>query len=170
LKLVVRGPYDPQADAKRLSLERVRAQLASAMGLRLRPGEHPGPIAFGSADTQKALEALLEAADPNGVATLANRFKERTGRAPDRINPVLGVFGRPSKDVAFYEAMYERLVELDPLPESAVRVLAGSRVQTIVEALERDGIGRDRLQAGGITSVSADKDGSIEAAFALETM
>ena len=170
LKLVVRGPYDPEADAKRLSLERVRAQLASAMGLRLRPGEHPGPIAFGSADTQKALEALLEAAEPNGVANLADRFKARTGRAPDRINPVLGVFGRPSKDVAFYEAMYERLVELDPLPESAVRVLAGKRVQSIVEALARDGIGRERLQAGGITSVQADKDGSIEAAFALETM
>lgn len=170
LKLVMRGPYDPQADAQHLSRERVRAELAAAMGLKLRPGERPGPIAFGSADTQKALEAMLEAAEPDGIASLASRYEQRTGRTPDRINPVLGFFGRASKDIEFYEAVYERLVELDPLPQSAVSVLAGRRMQAMVEALAKGGVSRERIQAGGITPVTAERDGSIEAEFSLETM
>jgi outer membrane protein OmpA-like peptidoglycan-associated protein len=170
LKLVVRGPYDPERDAERLRRERVRGQLAAALGMKLDPGERPGPIAFASAGTQKALEALLEAAEPDALAKLASGYAGRAGRQPERLNPVLGAFGRASKDTGFYEALYERLVELQPLPETAVRVLAVNRAQAMVEALTKAGVSRDRLEAGGITPVEADAGGSIEAEFALGTL
>ena len=77
------------------------------------------------------------------------------GREPERVNPVLGFFGRASKDRTFYEAVFERIVELEPLSETAVRVLAAHRAQAIVDTLLEAGIDPGRLQAGGIAQVEA---------------
>jgi hypothetical protein len=89
------------------------------------------------------------------VAALANAYAKRTGREPDRVNPILGFFGRGSTDRAFYEAVFERIVELESLDESAVRVLSKNRAQAIVDTLLKAGIEPGRLQPGGITPVDA---------------
>jgi hypothetical protein len=141
LELVVQGPYDPQRDGAQLRRAGARQELVRRLGAQLDARKDPGPITYGDADTQKALEALLaERGGADAVVALANAYAKRTGWEPDRVNPVLGFFGRGSKDRAFYQAVFERIVELEPLPETAVRVLAKNRAQAIVDTLLQAGI------------------------------
>ena len=137
--------------------------------MQLDPRKDPGPVAYADADTQKALEALLaERAGPDAVVALANAYAKRTGTQPDRVNPVLGYFGRGSKDRAFYEAVFERIVELEPLPGTAVRVLAANRAQAIVDTLLQAGIDPGRLQPGGIAEVEGAAGKPVATDLALD--
>ncbi|MGZ8231494.1 MAG: DUF748 domain-containing protein, partial [Burkholderiales bacterium] len=171
LKLVVKGPYDPARDARQLKLREARLELASALRAKLNPGEDPGPIAYGRADTQRALETLLtQRSGPDAMAELEKAFAKRTGRQPDRVNPLLGRLGRGSKDTEFYEAVFERLVETQPLPDTALRVLAGNRAQAIVDTLVKAGVDRARVQSGGITQTKSESGKGITTELALEAM
>jgi hypothetical protein len=171
LGLVVKGPYDPAQDARELKRRAARLELARAVGAKLEAGQDPGPIAYDRADTQRALEKLLaQRAGPDAMAQLEKAFAKRTGRQPDRVNPVLGLFGRGSKDTEFYEAVFDRLVDAEPLPDTAVRELAASREQAIVETLAKAGIDRRRLSSGGLAQVKADPKKGITTELALEAM
>jgi hypothetical protein len=171
LALVVKGPYDPAQDARELKRRAARLELARAVGMKLEPGDEPGPIAYDRADTQRALERLLtQRAGPNAIAELEKSFAKRTGRQPDRVNPVLGLIGRGSKDTEFYEAVFERLVDAEPLSDTAVRELAGSRAQAIIATLAKAGIDRRRLTSGGITQVKADPKNGVTTELALEAV
>lgn len=171
LKLVVRGPYDAARDAGALRRARARLELAGGLGATLKAGEDPGPIAYGSADTQKALEGLLtQRAGRDAVSEFAAAYAKHTGTRPDRLNPVLGLFGRGSKDREFYEAVFERIVALEPLPDEAARVLAANRGQAIVDALVKAGVSPGRVQSGGITQVKTGPGAAIETELALDVM
>jgi hypothetical protein len=171
LKLVVQGPYDAKRDGERLRRDLARRDLAHMVGTRLRPEEDPGPIAYGDADTQKALEKLLtERAGPDAVRAFAREYAKHTGRQPEPVNPLLGVLGRGSADHAYYEAMFAELVELQPLLDSAPQRLAAERTQVIIDALRKAGIDRSRLQSGGITEVTGGSSAAIASEFALEVM
>lgn len=171
LKIVVKGPYDPARDTRQLQRGEARLELARALRAKLAPGEDPGPIAYGRADTQRALEALLtKRGGTDALAELEKSFAKRTARQPDRVNPVLGLVGRGSKDTEFYEAVFERLVEIQPLPDAAVRELAGNRAQAIIETLAKAGVERARLQSGGITQVKADSGRGVTTELAVEAM
>jgi hypothetical protein len=65
----------------------------------------------------------------------AQAGQQRAGREPDRVNPVMALFGRASPDREFYQAVYRRLVELYPLPPNALQELAAHRAGAIVEYL-----------------------------------
>jgi hypothetical protein len=171
LKLVVKGPYDPTKDGRELKRVEARLELARTLGTNLPPGREPGPIAFDSAETQRALEKLLaQRAGPNALAELEKRFAKRTGRQPDRVNPVLGLIGRGSKDAEFYEAVYERLVDVTPLAEGAVRALGEKRAQAIIATLEKAGINKSQVSSGGVTQVQADSEKGVLTELALEAI
>ena len=141
------------------------------MGTKLQAGEDPGPVAYGSADTQRAVERLLsERAGPSALSDFVKQYAKRTGKQPEQLNPVLGLVGRGSRDVAFYEALFERLVELQPLPDSALKTLAEKRAQAIVDVLLKAGINPSRLQSGGITQVTTGSGSGIATDFALDVM
>ena len=57
-KLTVLGGYDPKLDGGALRSLQVRRTLAQKLDVRLQPGEDPGPVAFSSAKSQRALENL----------------------------------------------------------------------------------------------------------------
>src|SRR6185436_12088259 len=136
LKLVVRGPFDPERDSEALRSAAVRRDVAQALDVKLEDREDPGPIAYSDAATQRALESLLAArAGPKGMEEIERAFKAHTAREPDRINPILGRLGRASPDREFYQAVYRRLVELYPLPANALPDLAARRAMAIVEYL-----------------------------------
>ncbi|MDQ3186114.1 MAG: DUF748 domain-containing protein [Pseudomonadota bacterium] len=170
--LVVQGPYDAQRDGQRLRSEYVHRDLAIAMGTRIEPGEDLGLIAYGDADTQKALEKLLAERAAAGagdkVREFADEYAKRTGRPPDRVNVLLGLFGRGSEDRAFYEALFERLVELQPPPDSAVRLLAASRAQAIIDVLLKAGIDSKRLVSAGIKPVTGKPGTPVAAELSLD--
>ena len=109
-------------------------------------------------------------AGPNALADLEKSFAKRTGREPDRVNPVLGIIGRGSKDTEFYEAVFERLAEAEPLPDAAMQELAARRARAIVDALAKGGINSGQVSSGAATQVKADSERRVVTELALEAL
>ena len=136
LKLTVHGGYDTKLDGEALRAFHVRTDLAQRLGVKLKPGEDPGPVAFDDAKTQRALEALLtERGGEKAVAELVAGYEKRSGKKAERANPVLSLVGRGSGDRALYETVYQRLVETAPLADAELTDLARRRGEAAVRAL-----------------------------------
>jgi Domain of Unknown Function (DUF748) len=172
LKLVIRGPFDPERDGEALRSEGVRRDVAHALGVKVEGREDLGPIAYSDAATQRALEALLAArSGPKGMEELERAFTRRAGREPDRVNPVMALFGRASPDREFYQAVYRRLVELYPLAPNALQELAAHRTGAIVEYLAGSAsIEPSRMESGEVRAVQAAADQPVTAQLALDVV
>ena len=172
LKLVIRGPFDPERDGEAVRSNGVRRDVAQALGVKLEGREDPGPIAYSDAATQRALEAQLAArAGPKAMEELARAFTTRTGRDPERVNPLLGLLGRASPDREFYQAVYRRLVELYPLPPNALQELGARRAGVTVEYLAGSaGIEPSRLESGEVRPVHAAVDEPVTLQLALDVV
>lgn len=147
LKLVVQGLFHKDSDSRALRTQAVRTDLAAREGLKLAPGEDPGPAAFDNAKTQRALETMLnDRAGSDAAAQFAEAFRKSAGREASRVNPVLAMMGRGAGDRALYMAMHERLIELQPLPDSMLTELARMRADAISNAFtDRLKFGRERV-------------------------
>jgi hypothetical protein len=168
LKLVVHGPYDPQRDAQALRDVEVRRAIAQALGVKLQPGEDPGPMAYDDLDTQRALERLLSArSGADAVDRFAAEYARTTGKEARRVNPVLAVFGRGKGDRAVYEALFERLVQIEPLPDTALADLATQRARAIADFIAQAGMDPARI-AVGKAQVLEDRSKPLAAKLALE--
>ncbi|MBY0271254.1 MAG: DUF748 domain-containing protein [Burkholderiales bacterium] len=135
LRLVVQGSYHVQSDSLGLRTIAVRADLANREGLKLAPGEDPGPIGFDSAKVQRALENMLnERAGGDAAAQFAAAFQKTAGREAGRVNAALALLGRGAGDRELYIAMHQKLLELQPLPPTALEDLARARAAAITNA------------------------------------
>ena len=133
LKLTVHGGYDAKLDGEALRALHVRQDLAQRLGVKLKPGEDPGPVAFDDAKTQRALEALLtERGGGKAVDEVVAQYQTSSGKTADRANRVLALVGRGGGDRGLYEAIYRRLVETTPLAESELTALAQRRGEAAV--------------------------------------
>jgi hypothetical protein len=160
LKVVVHGPYDPKRDAERLQRDPVRRELAQAMGQQLQPGEDPGPIPFSDPETQQAIEKLSVARlGRDGLGQFTAQYAKEHGKVPSAQDP--------DQRRAYYEDMYNRLVETHPLPDSALQKLAGDRAQAIAAALAEAGVDRGRIEIGVLREVTDGSEPSIDAELAL---
>jgi ketosteroid isomerase-like protein len=150
LKLTVHGAWDAKADGEALRSRRVRVDVAQRLGVKLKDGEDPGPIALEQAKTQRALEALLnERAGAKAVDEFQASFEKSAGRKAERVNLVLAVVGRGSADRAFYDALFRKLVETTSLPDSEMTSLAQRRGEATARALrERATAAGDRVEVG----------------------
>jgi hypothetical protein len=118
-----------------LRTQAVRADLANREGLKLAPGEDPGPIGFDSAKVQRALENMLnERAGGEAAAQFAAAFQKNAGRETPRVNAALALVGRGAGDRELYIAMHQKLIELQPLPPTALEDLAKARAAAITNA------------------------------------
>jgi hypothetical protein len=156
LKLTVHGGYEAAVDGEALRALRVRQDLARELEVTLKPGEDPGPVALDQAKTQRALEALLtERAGGAAVAEFQADYEKRTGKAAQRVNPMLALVGRGSPDRAFYEALLGRLVETAPLSEAEVTALGQRRGEAAARALKEDAGGvAARVEVGATEAAS----------------
>jgi len=135
LKLIVQGQFHKDSDGQALRKQAVRAELARREGLKLPAGEDPGPVAFGNPKTQRALENMLgERAGSDAAAKFTDAFRQKTGKETSRVNAVLALMGRGAGDGALYEAMYQRLIELQPLTGAALTELAANRGSAVTNA------------------------------------
>ncbi len=135
LRLVVQGSYNAQSDSLGLRTIAVRADLANREGLTLKSGEDPGPIGFDSAKVQRALENMLnERSSGDAAAQFAAAFQKTAGRDAPRVNAALALIGRGAGDRELYIAMHKKLIELQPLPPTALGDLAKARAAAITNA------------------------------------
>lgn len=149
LKLVVHGAYDPQRDARALRDTLVRRELVQALGTKLGEREDAGPVAFDDPDTQRALEKMMTGrAGADAVDRFAADYAKKSGKEVQRVNPVLAVFRRGRGDRAFYEAVFERLVETQPLADTVLADLATRRARSIADFVAKTGIDADRVVVG----------------------
>lgn len=154
-----------ELDLQAMRTERVRRELARRLGLRLQPDEDPGPTAFDQAATQRALEAMLEQrAGTGAVAALAARAgahdNDRVQRAHDAPLPV----GLGSPDRAFYEALFQRLLDTQPLPPDALADLARRRAEAIAGYLERaTEVSRERIRIARSSAAPPERDSDLVA-------
>lgn len=171
LRLVVSGRYAPEPDGAALRAAHVRRELAAATGIRLDAGEKPPAPAVDQAKTQRELEKLLEARAGKAAAdTFQAEFEQNAGRAAEPVNPALALFGKASLDADYYQALYERLVELHPLEDSELQALAQQRAEAIVQTLLTDaGLDQARVAAGKVESTDeVSKDGDVVSKLLLE--
>ena len=150
LKLTVHGGYETKVDGEALRSIRVRQELAQRLGVAVKPGEDPGPVAFDQAKTQRTLETLLtERAGAKAIEEFQAGYEKATGKKGERANPMLALVGRGSADRGFYEALFRRLVETAPLTEAEVTALGQRRGEaTARELKERAGPAAARVEVG----------------------
>jgi hypothetical protein len=137
LKLVVEGRFDTKKDSEALRTARARRALAEQTGMTLAPESEPGPIAFDSAKTQHALEKLLEMrSGETAVADFEKKYEETTGKKAKRANFAMSIVGMASSDTAFYQAMFNALIGLEPLSDNDLEDLAKQRAEAIENELK----------------------------------
>jgi outer membrane protein OmpA-like peptidoglycan-associated protein len=172
LRLLVQGRYDPKIDGEALRTERVKRALDEQMKVKLPLGEEPGPVAFNTAKTQKALEKLLKIrAGEKAVADFKTQYEKETGRKAKRVKPYLAVFGWESSDISFYQAIFEELVKLEPLPDNELQDLAQRRAEAIVKALKTTGgLDSARVAAGSSGQVERASTDTVNTKLTLDVI
>ena len=139
LKLEVQGRYSTEIDGKEIKGLSVRRAVAERLGTKLEMDEDPGPLDYGQPETRQALEALFKErfGAPELKALEDSLAKESVAAAPSASQPPAAEKaedpGRLSK------ALYARLVENEPVPETMLTELAEARASAIVAALTGDG-------------------------------
>src|SRR5256885_1705702 len=83
LKLTVHGGYDAKLDGEALRALRVRHDLAQRLGVKLKPGEDPGPVAFGDAKTQRAPVSVTPRPPAVRSARASRRVSNSAPSAPE---------------------------------------------------------------------------------------
>ncbi len=143
LKLTVQGRYNPETDLAELRSSSLRRALAARQGIKLEPGEDPGPADYSSPEIGKALEAMfterfgadalkaiqaeMKAADDNAkkiaAAKAAEAAPEGEARDPGRLAKTL----------------FTRLADAEPIGEPEMAGLAAARSQAIATELSGPG-------------------------------
>lgn len=154
LKLTVAGGYAAAEDARALAERDLRLALAERQGVRLAPGEDPGPPALDNPKTQRALEKVAEDRGGDAIPTkVVAAYGKKTGREAERVNPVLALLGRGAGDRGLYQALYEHLIETGLPGEQRLEALANARADAILDYLTKMGrvpaqrIGRAEAQS-----------------------
>ncbi len=170
LRLVVAGRFDPEMDGKALRTERVRRALALQTGLKLAPGEEPGPLSFDTAKIQGALEELLQKRKgDHAIADFEAQYEKETGKKAKRMNFAMALVGWGSSDTAFYRAVFKELVKLEPLTDSDLMNLAKRRAEGIVnEVKAAGGLAATRVTTGSPGPVKKTSGKTVNTGLSLD--
>jgi outer membrane protein OmpA-like peptidoglycan-associated protein len=173
LKLTVQGRYNPEIDLAELRSAGLRRALAARQGIKLEPGEDPGPVDYSSPEVGKALEAMfterfgadalkaiqteIKAADDNAkkqaVAKAAAAAPEGEARDP----------GRPAK------TLFTRLADAESIGEPELVGLADARSQAIAAELSGPGgVPAERVAISPPAAMEKEKETPPTAVLNLE--
>ncbi len=169
LRLVVEGRYDARHDGLALRTAAARRTLAERQGISLSGPDDPALVNFDNAKTQRAIEALLEErAGKDSIDKFKADYEKSTGKEAKRVNAALALIGKGSSDREFYEALFKRAAELQPLTDGALQELAKQRSSAIVGFMHSSGLDASRTVSKPVATVSADKPAEITSALSLE--
>jgi hypothetical protein len=177
LKLTVPGQYSEAADGAALRSRALRLEVARRAGMKLEPGEAPGPLDAGDRAVRRALRELYvqrfgqdelerqrQAAEraPVAAADAGGRPDMAMGAAPaavplwQRVGRMIEGEPRVGDNGAFYRKLQERLEQQQPLPADALTRLGAQRAQVIVAALEEAGVAPGRAAAAAPKKLVSD--------------
>ncbi len=169
LRLIVEGRYDPRHDGAALRTMAARRMLAERQGIKLSGEDDPALANFDNAKTQRTIEALMdERAGKDSIDKFKATHEKTTGKPVSRVNPALALVGRGSPDRQFYEALFDQVIELQPLSKDALQTLATQR-STAVLAFMKSGAGLEdaRVVGKAVAEVKAEKATEISTALNL---
>jgi uncharacterized protein involved in outer membrane biogenesis len=173
LKLTVQGRYNPETDLAELRSAGLRRALAARQGLKLEPGEDPGPVDYSSpevgkaletmfaerfgADALKAIQAEMKAADDNAkkkaAAKAAPAAPEGETRDPGRLAKLL----------------FTQLADSEPVGEPELAGLADGRSKAIAAELSGPGgVPAERVALSPPAAMEKDKEAPPTAVLNLE--
>lgn len=170
LRLVVEGRYDTRFDGAALRTTAARRVLVEREGAASAAADDAVPVNFDNAKTQRAIEALFEErAGKDSIDKFKAEYEKSTGKEARRVNAALALVGRGSPDRDFYQALFRRAAELQPLPETALPELARLRSNAIIGFMTTGaGLDASRATAKSGTAVTADKPANIMTALSLD--
>jgi hypothetical protein len=162
LKLTIPGQYSPTADGAALRARAVRMEVAQRAGLKLAPGEEPGPLDFGDRSIRSALRdvyaqrfggAELDKAKKDAESAPATASAASASRAPlplwQRAAKVIQGEPQVADASAFYIRLRERLEREHPLAPDALAQLGAERAKAIAAVLAQSGVDAARVAVSG---------------------
>ena len=147
LRLQLRGTYHAGADDEALRLQALRREIAGSAGATLGP-DPLGQLDFGNSAIRRAVATEYEAlTGPNALA----EFRSQFGRGPEAGN-----------ETALHRAMFERLLQNQPLAEGELDKLAERRGEVVRDFLAGQGVDAARLENQPAGQATSDKGAGVE--------
>ncbi|MDQ6882270.1 MAG: hypothetical protein M3150_09270, partial [Pseudomonadota bacterium] len=142
------------ADGPALRTHALRLSVAQRAGIKMAPGEEPGPV---------------NAADDAVRAALRSIYAERfgAGELARQQNPVEGE-SKTASAASLYGRLQERLEQSQPLAPDALARLGARRSAAILAALAAAGVDAQRVSAPAPTQVASDAGKPIPAKLELQ--
>jgi len=165
LKLSVPGSYSTAADGAALKARSVRLEIDRRAGVKLQPGEEPGPVDLGSRAVRSAVrelyasrfgEAELDKQKKAAESTAAPAAAAASGAAAtapeklplwQRVGKMVQGEPQVADASAFYGQLLERLNREQPLAEGALARLGAQRADVVLAALKEAGVDAARATA-----------------------
>ena len=173
LTLTITPGFDPEADTRALQVQAIRLEAAKVAGIKLAPGEAPGPVDINLYKIQTWLEdRYIAAAGKDDYRTLRAGFQDKTAGAAARVmeNETVERLARRFKTradgppSAFHAELLERLTQQTQLPGDALVKLGQARGQAARDELLKLGLAATR-----VTVAAPDKQ-SLKDKFVGSTM
>lgn len=175
LKLTVPEQYNAASDGAVLKARAVRAEIDKRAGIKLQPGEQPGPMDLGDRAVRSALRGLY--AERFGAAELDKQKKAAEGAAVSkgsgipiwqRVGKLIQGEPQVADPSAFYHKLQDRLDQSQPLPSDSLPRLGAQRAAVILGALKEAGVDPASIGAGTPEEVGADAGKPVPLKLGLE--
>lgn len=172
LSLSVAPRYDPQTDRRALQERAMRTEAAAVAGVKLAPGEAPGPVDVNHYKIQTWLEdRYAEVAGREDYRKLRSEYKgEDAGVLESRLVERLGrqFKTRDSGPAsAFHAELLERLTRQTKVDDAALVELAQARAGVVRDALVKQGLDSGRVNVAEPAPQPA-RDGLVDSRMSLE--
>ena len=175
LTLTLEPGYDPEADRRALQEQAMRMEAVAVAGIKLAPGEAPGPVDVNNYRIQTWLEDRYEAtAGKTEYRKLRASFQDKNAGAATRVleSEMVERLARRFKTrdtgpiSAFHAELLERLTRQVKVGDDALVKLAQARAQVMRDALVKAGLDAGRLSIGAPARQAA-KDKLVSSKMSL---
>jgi hypothetical protein len=138
LKLEIQGSFNTKADGDAMKSLSLRRSIAAQAGIQLKPEEDPGPLDFADLKSQKALETIYrERFSPDAFREFRKQHKESAAEKKAK-----------EADPEFYQKIYDKLFETEPLEDATMTETARQRAAAIgLELTGPGGLEASRISA-----------------------
>ncbi|MFO7707276.1 MAG: DUF748 domain-containing protein [Desulfobacterales bacterium] len=175
LKLTVQGRYNPKTDLTELRNSSLRRALAVRQGLKLEPGEDPGPMDYSSPEIGKALEAMFRErfgeealkAIQTEMKTAEDQIKKEAAAKATSASPE----GQPLDPGRLAKTLFIRLADAEPIGEPELASLADARSRAIAAELSGPGaVPPERVALSPPAAMEKEKEDPPTAVLNLEAV